>query len=152
MSTPLPPQMPPQPVTVTVPLPADAWRERLAASAVKSSGLIFTWCVTSASYDLEPSVVLAKYGDGYAQRRPAGINTQNRLWNIEMHNVSAQTTTAVLDFLEARNGVDVFNWTPPRYTTAQVVICPSWTFAYADLVSDGERVYTVTMKFEQVHV
>ncbi|MFM0224172.1 phage tail protein [Paraburkholderia dipogonis] len=142
-SGPLPPFVLPSP---------DDWRARITASAIQASGAIFDRCVTSASYDLEPKIVIAKFGDGYAQRRPAGIHTQARQWSVEMRNASATVAAAVLAFLEARNGVDVFSWIPPRHTEAQDVLCPSWSFAYGDLISDGERVYTVTMKFEQVFV
>jgi phage-related protein len=122
--------------------------------APKASGAIFDWCVTGANYDLEPKVIKAQFGDGYAQRRPAGINTQARMWSVEMRNITTQTCTDVLDFLKARNGVDVFSWTPPRTDASQTesVICPSWTFGYGDLLDDGSRLYNVTMKFEQVFV
>jgi phage-related protein len=119
----------------------------------KASGAIFDWCATSASYDLEPKVIKAQFGDGYAQRRPAGINTQARMWSIEMRNITAEVCTDVIDFLKARNGVDVFNWTPPRTSEAQSVICPSWSFSYgSDILEDGSRLYDVQMKFEQVYV
>lgn len=132
--------------------PFDEWMERFGlVDAPRAAGLIFDWCLTSASYDLEPQVIEAKYGDGYAQRRAAGINTQNREWSCEMRNASPGVTADVLAFLEARNGVDVFSWTPPRTTTAQDVICPSWTCDYGDLVAGGVRLMNISMKFQQVH-
>lgn len=118
----------------------------------RATGLIFDWCVTSASYDLAPTVIVAQFGDGYAQRRPAGINTQNRDWSLAMQSVLPNDAEAILAFLEARNGVDVFNWTPPGSTSAQNVICPSWSFSYADIAAGGVRLGTITMKFQQVHV
>jgi phage-related protein len=135
-------------------MPFERWLGKLPhlPGSINASGAVFGWCVTSASYDLEPKVVKAQFGDGYAQRRPAGINTQARLWSIEMRNIDTPTASAVLTFLEARNGVDVFNWTPPRADTVESVICPSWNFAYGELISDGSRLFNVTMKFEQVFV
>jgi phage-related protein len=124
----------------------------LLPKAPKASGAVFDWCVTSANYDLEPKVIKAQFGDGYAQRRPAGINTQIRMWSIEMRNITTDTCSDVIDFLKARNGVDVFDWTPPRTGEAESVICPSWTFAYGDLLDDGSRLFNVSMKFEQVYV
>jgi phage-related protein len=118
----------------------------------RAAGPIFDWCVTSASFELEPRVIKAQFGDGYAQRRAAGINTQAHKWTVEMKNLDGKTYDAVLAFLEARNGVEVFNWTPPRTETAQSVICPSWSGGYGDMIYTGERLRDVQMKFEQAFV
>ena len=117
-----------------------------------ATGAVFDWCVTSANYDLEPKVIKAQFGDGYAQRRPAGINTQAHMWSVEMRNITADIYSAAVAFLEARNGVDVFNWTPPRQSVAEDVICSSWSFSYGDLLADGSRLLNLSMKFEQVYV
>ncbi|MGF6958007.1 phage tail protein [Paraburkholderia youngii] len=129
----------------------EQWREAFHAPAPRAVGAIFQWCVTAASYDLEPRVLSAAFGDGYTQRRPNGINTQDKVWSIEMRNQSAQVAADVLAFLEARNGVDVFIWTPPRTTTPQDVICPKWSSAYGDQIAGGHRLMNLTMTFQQVH-
>ncbi|SAK63620.1 phage minor tail protein [Caballeronia pedi] len=122
----------------------------------QASGLAFKWCVTEASYELEPKIVKAQFGDGYAQRSPAGINTQACMWTISMKNNDAETAGAVVAFLSARNGVEIFNWTPPRQIVdppvVQDVICPSWSVRYGQLVSNGTLLYDVSFKFEQVFV
>ena len=128
-------------------------RKQLADSIKpQASGLVFDWCVTDANYDLEPTIVKAQFGDGYALRRPAGINTQSHKWNLSMKNTTAKIASEVVNFLSARNGVEVFNWTPPRTTVAEDVICPSWSLAYGDLLEDGSRLYTVSFKFEEVFI
>jgi phage-related protein len=121
-------------------------------AAPKASGQVFGWCVTEANFDLEPTIVKAQFGDGYAQRRAAGINNQVRKWNLTMKNIDAATADDVLTFLSARDGVEIFNWTPPRTTEAEDVICPSWNFAYGDLMVDGSLLYAITMKFEEAFV
>jgi phage-related protein len=122
--------------------------------APQASGLVFGWCVTEASYDLEPKIIKAQFGDGYAQRRPAGINTQACMWNIRMKNTDAKTAGDVVAFLSARNGVEIFNWTPPRQIVdppvTQDVICPSWNLAYGQMIADGSLLYELSFKFEQV--
>ncbi|MGF6877362.1 phage tail protein [Paraburkholderia sp. MM5477-R1] len=123
----------------------------LAPPTDRAAGAVFYWCVTDASYDLEPRVMKAQFGDSYAQRRPDGINTQDRVWSVQMRNQAASVADAVIAFLEARNGVDVFNWTPPRTASAEDVICPKWSLAYGDQVADGSRLMNITMTFEQVH-
>jgi phage-related protein len=124
----------------------------LAHPAPRASGEVFDWCVTDANFDLEPAIVKAQFGDGYAQRRPAGINSQIRKWNLAMKNIDATTANDVLTFLSARDGVEIFNWTPPRTDTPEDVICPSWNLAYGDLMVDGSRLYAITMKFEEAFV
>jgi phage-related protein len=126
--------------------------KQFGLTALAASGAVFDWCVTDASYDLEPTIIKAQFGDGYAQRRAAGINTQARKWSLSMKNIDAATSKAVDAFLSARNGVEIFNWTPPRTTTAEDVICPSWNVAYGDLLDDGTRLFSITMKFEDAYV
>ncbi|MBC8638265.1 phage tail protein [Caballeronia sp. EK] len=116
----------------------------------QASGLIFDWCVTTASYDLEPRIIKAQFGDGYAQRRPAGINTLACMWSITIRNATEKIAGEVVQFLSARNGVDVFNWTPPRQTVTQDVICPSWNLTYGDMLQNGDLLYNLSFKFEQV--
>jgi phage-related protein len=144
----------PSPPPVSQPVePPDPLADLPQLPAVpQASGLLFDWCVTSASYDLEPKVIKAQFGDGYAQRRPAGINTKARMWSVDMKSIDTETCNDVLAFLEARNGVEVFNWTPPRSSVAQSVIAPSWNAAYGEMIESGERLYNITMKFEQVFV
>lgn len=118
------------------------------------SGEVFKWCVTEASYDLEPKIIKAQFGDGYAQRRPAGINTQACMWSLTMKNTDEKTANEVVSFLSARNGVEVFNWTPPRQSgdviVTQNVICPSWNFAYGQMIDSGALLFNLAFKFEQV--
>lgn len=122
----------------------------------QASGLVFKWCVTEASYELEPKIIKAQFGDGYAQRRPAGINTQACIWSIAMKNTDVETAGDVVQFLSDRNGVEIFNWTPPRQIAdppvTQDVICPSWSVAYGQLVSNGTLLYDLSFKFEQAFV
>jgi phage-related protein len=123
-------------------------------ASLDASGLVFKWCVTEANYDLEPKIIKAQFGDGYAQRRPAGINTQACMWVLTMKNVDAATAGDVVTFLSARNGVEIFNWTPPRQIVetpvTQDVICPSWNLAYGQMIADGTLLYNLSFRFEQV--
>jgi phage-related protein len=129
-------------------------KPQLIGVTVQASGLVFKWCVSEASYELEPKIIKAQFGDGYAQRRPAGINTQACMWSIRMKNTDAKTAGEVITFLSDRNGVEIFNWTPPRQIVeepiTQDVICPSWTLAYGQMIMNGSLLYDLTFKFEQV--
>ncbi|AUT62880.1 phage tail protein [Paraburkholderia terrae] len=129
----------------------DEWLAAFRQLQPRAAGAIFDWCVSDASYELEPRVILAQFGDGYAQRRAAGINTQDRVWSVSIRSATPDVAQDVLAFLEARNGVDAFSWTPPRGGSTQTVICPSWSFSYGDQIADGSRLMNVSMKFQQVH-
>jgi phage-related protein len=130
----------------------DEWLAHWKRTTPKASGLIFDWCVNTAQAEVEPRVRVAQFGDGYAQRRPAGINTQDQMWTVALNNLTVEKANAVLAFLSARNGVDVFNWTPPRTSAALDVICPSWSWSYGDMLVTGARLMNVDAKFQQVHV
>lgn len=152
MNTPLLDRVNIQEIRQTV--PARDWLKILESrlqAIPRAAGAIFTWCPTSASRDLTPRVLVAQFGDGYAQRRPDGINTQEEMWNLQFDNRTAAQAAAIDAFLKARNGVDVFVWTPPRNTTALNVICPEWSIAWGDMLNGGDRVLNVTAKFQQVY-
>ena len=93
---------------------------------------------------VKPRVRQAAYGDGYTQRVADGINTQPEEWALTF---SARTTSerdTILAFLEARNGVESFDWTSPAGTVGKF-ICPEWTYVPANTAT-----HTITAKFTQV--
>jgi phage-related protein len=78
----------------------------------------FTYTPTYAVYQsVTPRVLQTEFGDGYTQRTGDGLNTQRQIWNVEF--VSDTTTiNNIVAFLEATNGSDSFDWTPPRQSSA----------------------------------
>jgi phage-related protein len=135
-------------------VPFEVWLRRvgeLTNTAPRATGAIFSWCPTTATCQVEPRVLVAQFGDGYAQRRPDGINTQDQIWSLEFHNRTQAVAEAIEAFLVARKGVDVFNWTPPRRSVVLDVICPDWSLSYGDLLMGGGRTMHVSARFQQVH-
>lgn len=135
-------------------VPAAVWRRRLAElppSTDRASGAIFYWCVSTAEASVTPRVVVAQFGDGYAQRRADGINTQDQVWEINLYNRLQSVADEILDFLSERNGVDVFNWSPPRTSRTLNVICPEWSWSYGEMLADGSRTISVSASFQEVH-
>jgi phage-related protein len=128
------------------------WLMRLQPARPRALGQIFDWCVTTAAVDMEPRVLVAQFGDGYAQRRPNGINYQPQVWNVEMRNAQEADVRAAFDFLKARGGVDVFNWYQPRTDLRVDVICPQWSMAYGDLLDSGQRLFALTARFEEAYL
>ncbi len=63
--------------------------------------------VTSA-----PSVREVRFGDGYSQRAPAGLNADLKTYSVTL-SVSRWEATALESFLAEHGGWKSFLWTPP---------------------------------------
>jgi phage-related protein len=90
-----------------------------------------------------PRVLLAQFGDGYAQRALDGINAAPEEWSLTFSARTPAERDTILAFLEARNGVEPFTWTSPRGTVGKWV-CPEWTFSPINAA-----VNTITARFVQ---
>lgn len=87
----------------------------------------FTWTPDfGAKAAYRPRVRVAAFGDGYEQRQGDGINARNDTWDVQFQNRDNTETAAILSFLEARAGVEAFDWTPPGEVTAIKVVCREW--------------------------
>lgn len=92
------------------------------------------------SMSCKPTVETAKFGDGYEQRVAMGINSRMRTWSLKF----SKNVSAILDFLEARNGEEAFSWTDPLGMTGNF-ICREWRVANIAIGA-----YSITCDFEQV--
>jgi phage-related protein len=79
-----------------------------------------------------------QFGDGYSNRRPDGINTTQRRWNLSTPPAAIEEVLRLEAELEAL-GVGRFDWTPPgEATPRRWELDPvSWerTYATDDLAS-----------------
>ena len=64
-------------------------------------------------------------GDGYEQRVRFGLRTDPKEWGLTFSNRTDSERDAIAAFLEARAGVESFDWTPPRGTAGKYV-CEEW--------------------------
>ena len=64
----------------------------------------------------EPKVVTVKLGDGYEQRRAAGLNNQLSTYSVTIR-VRKCEHPSLKAFLERHGGVRAFQWTPDRKST-----------------------------------
>lgn len=64
-------------------------------------------------------------GDGYEQRIRFGLNTDPKEWSLTFANRDDIERDAIADFLEARGGVESFDWTTPRGIAGKFV-CEEW--------------------------
>ena len=97
-----------------------------------------------ASKTSRPRVLNVQFGDGYSQRVRFGLNTDLKNWNLTWQ-VSETDADTIESFLEARAGVESFEWTPLDSSTAYRWICQEWskTIPYVNRA-------TITATFIQV--
>lgn len=90
-----------------------------------------------------PQVVKVKLGDGYEQRRPAGLNHCLPVYSvtIRLRRGEHQSLDA---FLSRHGGVRAFLWTPPYRWEPVRVVCRKWNASVSAVW------VTVTADFEQV--
>lgn len=97
-----------------------------------------------AALTTKPRVRMAQFGDGYQQRVGDGINIRAESWQLTFSARTASERDTILSFLQARNGVESFDWTSPFGTTGKWV-CAEWSGSANNAVTN-----TVTAKFDQV--
>lgn len=78
-----------------------------------------------ATESSQPRVRKFQAGDGYEQRIRFGLRTDPKEWSLTFANRTDSERDAILAFLEARGGVENFDWTPPRGTAGKYV-CEEW--------------------------
>ena len=106
----------------------------------------FTWPPDNGAKEShEPSRREVRFGDGYGQRSPNGLNPDMPLWKgLSWSGRSASEISDIVAFLDAQGSVEPFNWTPPGRTSG-LYICPVWERRYVD----GPVIY-VTADFIKV--
>ncbi|QBH97154.1 phage tail protein [Limnobaculum zhutongyuii] len=104
----------------------------------------FHWCAAPGmSVPTEPKVRVVKFGDGYEQRQPNGINNKLRSYSLTFR-VPRHEAWLIDDFLYQHGGVETFLWTPPHRYEPIKVVCRKWT------PSVGSTVTEISCEFEEV--
>lgn len=78
-----------------------------------------------ATESSKPRVRKFAAGDGYEQRIRFGLNTDPKEWTLTFANRTDAERENIVTFLEARAGVESFDWTPPRGGAGKFV-CDEW--------------------------
>lgn len=79
------------------------------------------------------AVDTVQFGDGYAQRRPAGLNSTRREWSVTWTALPDLDAETLKQFLLSRQGVYAFWWRIPKSDEVVRVLCkepPRVTYAY----------------------
>lgn len=93
----------------------------------------------------KPRVRVTRFGDGYEQRVGDGVNIRPASWPLKFAMRDDTERDGILAFLEARNGVEAFDWTPPFGGASIRVVCRAW-----DWTPEKANLNTITAQFEQV--
>lgn len=65
-------------------------------------------------------VLVADFGDGYAQSGLDGINTTVENWDLSFENYTLADVTTLTTFLDTQASYKSFYWTPPNESTAKL--------------------------------
>ncbi|OXE37447.1 MAG: hypothetical protein CGW95_01470 [Phenylobacterium zucineum] len=98
-----------------------------------------------ASYEVQPTVRVSSFGDGYEQRQANGINTQRRTWDLKFSVRSNAEADAIEAFFVAQAAVQSFDWTDINGDAGKFV-CMSWQRS-----RDRYNLNTISCKFKQVY-
>lgn len=110
---------------------------------------IFNWrAEVGTTGNGEFSVFTSRFGDGYTQDVPNGINNETQKWSVKVSGKGlpggGQMVQAVLDFIRAQAG-SPFQWKHPNMRGAL-----GWYSCKRYSQSDeGGDYWTITMEFEQ---
>lgn len=104
----------------------------------------FNWPVLpDMQVSVEPKVHVVKFGDGYEQRAPVGINNNLKAYDVTIR-VNRQDAPELEDFFSRHGGVKAFGWIPPYEYLPIKVVCRKWS------VRIGMLRVIFTAQFEQV--
>ncbi|MEB7742271.1 phage tail protein [Escherichia coli] len=84
----------------------------------------------------KPSVLVVKFGDGYEQRRPAGLNAQLKTFQAVFRVTDDTTRRWLADFLAWHGGYRAFLWRPPKHNRTLRVVCREWSITDHAVYSD----------------
>lgn len=105
---------------------------------------IFNWPVKPGmKTEFTPRVRSVRFGDGYEQRKPDGLNSQLEKYNINL-SLKPEKAQQVLAFLKRHGGVKSFLFQPVSSNLAIAVVCKKWS---SDL---GNIKVSISAEFEEV--
>lgn len=105
----------------------------------------FTYTASfEATESSKPRARKFQAGDGYEQRIRFGLHTDPKEWSLTFAERTDTERDAICSFLEARGGVESFDWTPPRGSSGKYV-CEEW-----QVTLRAYNFNTIQAKFRQV--
>tara|TARA_Y100000310_G_scaffold343989_2_gene454399 strand:- start:250 stop:810 length:561 start_codon:yes stop_codon:yes gene_type:complete len=107
----------------------------------------FYWVPSYApSISSDPKVRSIRFGDGYEQRTPEGINNNLLSISLSFDNRKETEVTEMAHFLHIRKAYEAFAFLPPKpYSTMKRFVCRKW-----DVSVEFEGTYSLKATFEEV--
>ena len=103
------------------------------------------WWSSQSSRSQKPALWSAKFGDGYEQNAPQGINNDPEKWQLQFKLQDRADGDGLIDFLKAAGGNLPFSWRSIRGPNPIRVLCKGWS----DVTKPSGPV-TLNATFEQV--
>nr|BAR26353.1 Phage-related protein (COG4718) [uncultured Mediterranean phage uvMED]BAR26433.1 Phage-related protein (COG4718) [uncultured Mediterranean phage uvMED] len=88
-----------------------------------------------------------QFGDGYKKLVNYGLNNDLKKYNFKFENKTTTEKNTIVNFLEAREGTDPFDYTAPDQSSSSKYICKNWTETFT-----AAGLFTITVVFEEVAI
>jgi phage-related protein len=110
----------------------------------------FAWAESSSSaLEEEPRVSRTRYGDGYEESAPDGLNPLKQAWSLQFRRVSREAGDEIIQFFRDRfsavGGLENFDWTPLWATEPIKVVARNWTRTQLDDIDESD----IQVRFER---
>ena len=109
---------------------------------------VFDWAESpSSSHAPVASVLATRFGDGYEQRAPDGLNPVRQVWDLVFNACDVVVANEIDAFLRPiLGGIGTFDWTPPAQTVALKFKCSSFRRSLTQQLGE----HNLSATFEQV--
>tara|TARA_R100000664_G_C2746827_1_gene134444 strand:+ start:188 stop:535 length:348 start_codon:yes stop_codon:yes gene_type:complete len=76
----------------------------------------------------KPNTIKVKLGDGYEQRLIFGLPAKQnpKIFSLKWENITETEADTIETFLDARNGVENFDYQPPGESSTSKFVCEEW--------------------------
>ena len=102
------------------------------------------------SYGSKPQVefriLSADFGEGYTQRVGDGLNTKIEKWDMTWNNLTTGEKDVIINFLDAREGAEAFNFTMPGKSSSEKWICNRY-----QATPTNPSFFSISAEFEKVY-
>lgn len=85
------------------------------------------WWPTQSSRSFKPALYSAKFGDGYEQNTPQGINNNPETWQLRFALSSRADGDGLIAFLSGLDAYQAFWWRSVRGPNPIRVLCQGWS-------------------------
>ncbi len=110
---------------------------------------VFDWAESPGSNHAPVASVRAtRFGDGYEQRAPDGLNPVRQVWDLVFKGCDVAVAGEIDDFLRPGLGSATFDWTPPAQTTALKFKCTSFRRSITERLGEHDLSATFEQVFE----